>query len=129
VVLGPFLFATLARYLPALERFGSMLSFARYAVASLVLVFVLVVVHLWLPGGRRKLRDVAPGVIVTLVLWLVTGEAFGRYLAEFASNYVTTYAGLASAMIALVFLYWTALIFIYGAELNAAIMRSRPAGG
>ena len=48
---------------------------------------------------------------------------FGRYLAEFAYTYVTYYAGLASAMIALVFLYLTASIFIYGGELNAAIMR------
>ena len=31
------------------------------------------------------------------------------------------YAGLASAMMALVFLYLTAAIFIYGGELNSAI--------
>ena len=49
------------------------------------------------------------------------GEVFGRYLADFAYTYVTYYAGLASAMIALVFLYLTASIFIYGGELNAAI--------
>ena len=36
---------------------------------------------------------------------------------------MTTYAGLASAMIALVFLYWTASIFVYGGELNAARLR------
>jgi len=38
---------------------------------------------------------------------------------------VTYYAGLASAMTALVFLYFTAWIFIYGGELNAAIARQR----
>ena len=48
-----------------------------------------------------------------------------RYLADFAGNYVTYYAGLASAMIALVFLYFSAWIFIYGGELNAAIERAR----
>ena len=32
-------------------------------------------------------------------------------------------------MIALVFLYFTALIFIYGGELNAAIARERNAAG
>ncbi len=45
---------------------------------------------------------------------------FGRYLADFSYAYVTYYAGLASAMTALVFLYFTATIFIYGGELNAA---------
>jgi len=38
---------------------------------------------------------------------------------------VTYYAGLASAMVALVFLYFSAWIFIYGGELNAAIARER----
>ena len=35
------------------------------------------------------------------------------------------YAGLASAMIALVFLYWSATIFVYGGELNAEILHQR----
>jgi membrane protein len=35
------------------------------------------------------------------------------------------YAGLASAMIALVFLYVCASIFIYGAELNSVIAKAR----
>jgi membrane protein len=60
------------------------------------------------------------------VLWIVTGVAFGRYLAEYSFTYVNTYAGLASAMVALVFLYWTASIFVYGGELNTAIFRPRP---
>ena len=43
----------------------------------------------------------------------------------FANNYVTMYAGLASVIIALVFLYFIAAIFVYGGELNAAIIKSR----
>jgi membrane protein len=35
------------------------------------------------------------------------------------------YAGLASVIIALGFLYFIAAIFVYGGELNAAIMKSR----
>ena len=57
-------------------------------------------------------------------MWLVAATAFGFYLAEFPANYVTTYAGLASVMIALVFLYLTASIFVFGGELNAAIKRA-----
>ena len=57
------------------------------------------------------------------MLWLAVGVAFGRYLTQYSSTYVNTYAGLASAMMALVFLYWTASIFIYGGELNSALLR------
>jgi membrane protein len=56
---------------------------------------------------------------------MVSAFAFARYLAEFSGAYVRTYAGLASAMVALVFLYWTAGIFVYGGELNEAIRRER----
>ena len=39
----------------------------------------------------------------------------------FSYTYVSYYAGLASPMIALVFLYFTASIFIYGGEVNSAL--------
>jgi membrane protein len=80
-----------------------------------------------LPAGRRRIMEILPGIIATLVLWLVAGIAFARYLAEFANNYVSYYAGLASVMMALVFLYWTASIFIYGGALNAAMATPRSA--
>ena len=77
---------------------------------------------------RRQLLTITPGIVVTLLLWLIAGELFGDYLARFAYTYVTYYAGLASAMIALVFLYVIATIFIFGGELNAAILRWRDYG-
>jgi len=72
--------------------------------------------------------QILPGIIATLILWLIAGVAFGRYLAEYSFTYVNTYAGLASAMVALVFLYWTASIFVYGGELNSAMLRARAMG-
>jgi len=125
IVLGPLILWTATRYFPGLSPFLVTLTFLRFGVATVVLVVALVLVHKWLPAGRRSLWDIAPGVIVTLAMWLITGVLFGRYLAQFASAYVTMYAGLASAMIALVFLYWTATIFIYGGELNAVVVNLR----
>ena len=68
------------------------------------------------------MREIAPGIALTLVLWLGFGEGFGFYLARFSQNYVTTYAGLASVMIALVFLYVLSAIFIFGGEFNSSIV-------
>jgi len=125
VVLGPLIFATAVRYAAWLAPFSPLVSFLRIAVASIVLIFALIFVHKFLPAGHRSMIDILPGVLFTLIGWMVAGEFFGRYLAEFASSYVTYYAGLASAMIALVFLYLTASIFIFGGELNAAIRDAR----
>jgi membrane protein len=125
VVLAPLIWATLIRHVPALEPFGWLVTFVRFTVAAVVLIIALIIVHLWLPAGRRNLRDIAPGVMATLLMWLAAGTIFGRYLADFAFTYSIYYAGLASPMMALVFLYLSSSIFIYGGELNAAIQQVR----
>jgi membrane protein len=125
IVLTPLIFATAVRHAPWLDPLWPMLNFLRFAIASVVLIVALFIVHKWLPSGSRRLLDILPGIAATLVMWLVAGKAFGDYLAEFAKNYVTTYAGLASVMVALVFLYVVASIFVYGGELNATILEFR----
>src|SRR6516162_5532970 len=115
--------------------FGGVLAvyFASSGVESLRIglnrAYVGVETRNWLPAGRRSIREIIPGIVATLLLWLATAVGFARYLAQFSVSYVNTYAGLASAMIALVFLYWTATIFVYGGELNAAHMRARTKQG
>ena len=125
VVLAPLILSKLAHYLPALDQFGDLITFARYTVTAAVLIVALMIVHLWLPAGRRSFAEIAPGIVATLLLWLISGAIFGRYLANYAFAYVSMYAGLASAMVALVFLYVCASIFIYGAELNSVVNRMR----
>lgn len=125
VVLGPLVFRTALSYVDWLGPLESHYNIARFSLATLVIALALLILHLWLPAGRRNITDVWPGIVATLALWLACGFVFGRYLADFSYTYVTYYAGLASAMTALVFLYFTAWIFIYGGELNAAIARRR----
>lgn len=125
VVLAPLILSKLAHYLPALDQFGDLITFARYTVTAAVLIVALMIVHLWLPAGRRSFAEIAPGIVATLLLWLISGAIFGRYLANYAFAYVSMYAGLASAMVALVFLYVCASIFIYGGELNSVVTRTR----
>jgi membrane protein len=115
----------IARAAEWLAPFEISFTFWRYVIATSVIVVALVLVHKWLPAGRRRLVEIAPGILATMALWVVTGVGFGRYLAQFAGTYVSTYAGLASVMVALVFLYWTAAIFVYGGELNDAIRKAR----
>lgn len=125
VVLAPLLWSVLLYFAPHFEPLDRLVTLSRFGIASLVLLIALVLAHKFLPSGRRTFADMAPGIILTIVMWITAGVAFGAYLAEFARNYVTTYAGLASVMIALVFLYLIAAIFIFGGELNAAILRAR----
>jgi membrane protein len=123
VVLGPLLFKAAVKYRPWIAPLEAYYNIARFGIGGFVLALALFILHMWLPAGQRGPGKVWPGILATLVLWLACASGFGRYLADFAHNYVTYYAGLASAMIALVFLYYSAWIFVYGGELNAAIAR------
>lgn len=105
-----------------LEPYMGTITLWRFVIASTVIVLGLVAVHMWLPAGRRRFTHIVPGIIFTLIGWLVGSTVFATYLDNF-SNYVTTYAGLASIMIAVVFLYIVSAIFILGGELNASIRR------
>ena len=125
VVLGPLIFAAIARYVPAIEPLRGAFTLSRLALATLVLTVTLAVIHMFLPTGRRSLETIAPGIAFTVISSLAAGEAFGAYLARFSQNYISTYAGLASVMIALVFLYWMAAIFLFGGEINMAISVDR----
>ena len=125
IVLGPLIWATAIKYAPWLVPFAGVVDLTRYGLTTLVLVVALIVVHKWLPAGHRSFVEIAPGILVTFVLWIAAGAMFGSYLSEFAYTYVTYYAGLASAMVALVFLYVSASIFVYGGELNSEIRKHR----
>lgn len=80
--------------------------------------------HALLPARRHHVREVLPGVLLTLGLWAAAGLGFSFYIAKFAS-YSATYAGLAGAMSALIFLYLIAAILILGAEFNGVLMEER----
>lgn len=92
----------------------------RLIVAAMPLLAV-IACHVWLPGHRHSLRQILPGVILTFALWALLGWGFAWYVAKFAS-YSATYAGLAGAMAALIFLYFNAAILILGAEFNGALL-------
>ncbi len=128
IVLGPLIIEAVRRHLPLeVESNEQLLNLSRYGITISALIAALFILHAWLPAGRRSFLQILPGIVFTMVASLVSGIVFGQYLARFANNYVTMYAGLASVIIALVFLYFIAAIFVFGGELNAAIIKSQRA--
>lgn len=125
VVFGPLIWRGLSYWLPGLEPFGFTVALLRLTITTILIVSVLVIAHKFIAAGRRPLRSVLPGVTVTLALWLIGGFAFGYYLDRFSTAYVSTYGGLATAMVALVFLYWLAAMFLYGGEINGTVIAAK----
>ncbi|RCS22451.1 YihY/virulence factor BrkB family protein [Phyllobacterium salinisoli] len=124
LVLAPLAVRLAEQWFPAIAPYTGSLDIWRYLIAVGVLVTALLAVHIWLPAGKRGFLDILPGIVLTLFAWLAGSIIFAKYLESFA-NYVSTYAGLASIMVSIVFLYIISAIFILGAEINAAILRYR----
>ncbi len=96
---------------------------ARYTVAGIVIAIQLLVMHLWLAAGRRGLRDVWPGVLLSTLVWLTTAGLFSLYLD--LNDYTRFYAGLSQIMAALIFFWVSAVIVLLGAELNRGLIELR----
>jgi len=128
VVLWPSFWRSAVASMPDLKALGLTYDVVRYGLASIVLVAGLAATHLWLPDRRPRSWNVLPGIAATLVLWLAGASLYGEFLANM-THLKATYAGLAGILTALIFLQISAAIFIFGAELNAALRRrTRPAG-
>ncbi|MGO4706994.1 YihY/virulence factor BrkB family protein [Microvirga sp. 2MCAF38] len=121
VVLGPFIWRGMVRVFPALNAFGDIADLLRLGVATLIIVAGLIGAHRFLPAGQRSFLSILPGIGVTLILWLLGGIGFGWYLEFYPGSYASTYGGLATAMVVLIFLYTLGAIFLFGGELNGTM--------
>ncbi|MDA7948098.1 MAG: YihY/virulence factor BrkB family protein [Hyphomicrobiaceae bacterium] len=124
IVLAPAIQAFAGDHFKRLGPIIGWLDQLRLLIGSLALFIMLFAMHFWLPAGHRRLVDIWPGVLHTVVLWLIAGVAYSNYLAYY-NYYTSMYAGLANIMIALFFFYITAVIFVFGAELNRAIIEEQ----
>ena len=95
----------------------------RYAIVLAVTTAQLVAYHIWLAAGRRTIWDVWPGVLFSVVLWLLVAQVYSRWLVF--SDYSRFYAGLTQLLTALIFFQVTAIIVILGAEFNRALAGAR----
>ena len=63
---------------------------------------------------------ITPGTIFAAVGWLLLTLGFGFYVANFA-NYNKTYGSLATVVILVTWMYLSAYVFLFGAELNSEL--------
>jgi membrane protein len=125
VVLGPLIWRKVLDVAPGLEPLSLTVAIARIAITATLIAVVLVIAHKFVAAGRRSFAAVLPGIAVTLMLWFLAGLGFGYYLDRFSSAYASTYGGLATAMVFLVFLYWLAAMFLFGGEINGTVIAAR----
>lgn len=118
IVFGPSLAALAREYLGISEGKLQVWTYFRYGVGALILAAFLVALHWFLPGKRPGV-PIFRGVVFTILLWMMLASAFSIYF-RFAPSYAVTYGTLGGVIATLLFLYVSAAIFIFGAEINSA---------
>lgn len=95
---------------------------------SLVIMLGLVVpLYRWLPNKKLSTFEVLPGAILAVLIWIAAAGLYSWYLINLG-RFTVTYGSLGGVVATLLFFYISALIFIFGAEVNAAARRKWEGG-
>jgi membrane protein len=121
LVLGP-LMLNFLRYFGVMISSSSLLwALGRYGASALIVTATVGVLHLILPNRKLAPLAVLPGAIVTALLWLSGAALFSLYVENIA-QYSVIYGSLGGIILTLFFFYLTAIVFVFGAELNESLM-------
>lgn len=96
-------------------------------IAFLGLTGLTLVYHL-APAEHRRWRWITPGTAIALVSWLVMSLGLRFYVSRFA-NYNATYGSIGGLILLMLWLYWSGVALLVGAEIDSAIDRAAAAHG
>jgi membrane protein len=104
----------------------------RWPLAFLAILLFFAIVYYLAPNADvRNWRWISPGSLVGALSWLALSGLFSLY-TSFSDSYSKTYGALASGIVLLLWLNYSAFALLYGAELNSELDREaeiRAAGG
>jgi membrane protein len=123
LVIGPVVWSYVVPLLKVPWQWGWFYEALRYLVAIGLLYLVVALLYRWLPSRHLPRREVLPGAAITVLLWLILASLFSLYLQNLG-RFSVTYGSLGGIVITLMFFYLSALIFIFGAEINSARRRA-----
>ena len=110
---------TLFPHLPGWARvLGKIISYVALAAAAAAGAATL---YRYGPSrDQAKWTWLTPGSVLTAVLWLLLTLGFGVYVSKFG-NYNATYGSLATVVVLLTWLYLSAYVLLFGAEVNSEL--------
>jgi membrane protein len=127
VVFGGPLGDAITRHAGLGSSFSTAWSILRWPIAFAAILLLLAVVYYLAPNRKpRSWKWMTPGSFVGAVLWLALSGLFALY-TSFSHSYDKTYGTLAGAIILLLWLYYSSLALLFGAELNAELERQAAA--
>jgi membrane protein len=129
-MLGMFVLIPLLAILPKILGFfhvGGVMSLLRWPAMAFGAGITLVLLYRYAAERRPvpSLRRVLPGAALAALTWVVLCAVYSAYVQYFTS-FSSTYGALSGVIVLQFWLYVSALIVVYGAELNAELERTAP---
>ena len=121
VIAGPWVWRLITWFTFIDPKDQNLWHLARYSFSLITLALSVIALHRILPNCRVKFSQILPGALTTTVIWIITASALTLYFGKVA-NYSATYGSLGGVIVTLLFFYVSAIIFIFGGELNATLM-------
>ena len=90
----------------------------RWPVIVLMLMLVVALLYYVAPDVEQEFRFITPGSVLAVLVWILASVAFGVYVQNFA-DYNATYGSIGAIIVLLLYLYISAAVLLFGAELNA----------
>ena len=120
IVFAPVMIQVAELYAPALKGHFVTIEQLRYPIGITLLTAGVLFCHRVLPAKTLSVLEVLPGVVITVVAWVIMSSAFSIYLVNF-NTFASTYASLSGVFAAMFFVYLAALVLILGGEVNRVI--------
>lgn len=98
--------------------------YLRFVPIALLMITAIGTLYSLSLDQRQKVKSILPGIASAVILWLILSIGFSFYVENF-SSYSIIYGTLGAVMVLIVWLYMTSFVLILGAELNAAVYKTK----
>lgn len=126
VVVAPLVLNHVRTLVTIPEVFIVVATVLRLGLGLCLIAGTLALLYRYLPMRTIPWRRVLPGAWVAAALWIALASLFSLYLSN-SGDYSLTYGSLGGIVITLLFLHFSAIIFLFGVEYSAVMAYRRGA--
>jgi len=101
---------------PWLAGWGLLAQVLNFAIGFVLVAAVFAMIYKWMPRQRVAWGDVAVGAVITALLFTVGKTLIGLYIGR--SGVASPFGAAASLVVLLLWVYYSAQVFLLGAELT-----------
>jgi membrane protein len=116
------LIANLSEYLTGFLGSDTFLQTINFILSFLIITFLFAMIFKFLPDVKIRWSHVWVGAVLTSLLFSLGKQVIGLYLGQ--SSFGSAYGAASSLVILLVWVYYSSLIFFYGAEFTQVYARN-----